>query len=427
MLLTDVKIRNAKPGKQVVRLKDGEGLYLLVRLNGTKYWQLRYRHLGREKTISLGKYPQVSLGEARKKKVSALSELDEGINPSARKKKDRLLAVYRDRNTFLAVAEEWHERNCAIWSEGHQKRVWQRLNNHVLSHLGNRPISDIEPIELLEVIRRIESAGKTHMAKRVLQICGAIFKFAIVTGRVRHNIADGLISAIRPHREIHSPSLAEEEIPKLLGALVALKTHPQNSIAFRVLLLTALRTGEMRFGRWEHIHWKAKEWRIPAEAMKMRRPHVVPLSSQVIELLTELHHSTGNGEWMFPNLQQRKHPVMSEGTILAMINRMGYKGRLVGHGMRAMFSTILNERGFNRDAIERQLAHADENRVRAAYNRADYLGERRDLIQWWADFLDEKESNFRAAEDDIQLAKEELSRKYQQQARVIPFKASNRS
>lgn len=389
MILSDAAIRSAKSEKGLVRLKDGGGLFLLVRPSGAKFWQLRYRYLGKEQTLSLGEYPQVGLGQARKKRLFALADLDRGINPSTKRKKEKLLAVYRNRNTFLAVAEEWHRRNAELWSVGHQKRVWQRLSNHVLPSLGASPIAEIEPVELLEVIRRIEFAGKTHMAKRVLQICSAIFRYAIITGRVRYNIAEGLSDAIRPHREVHYPSLNESQIPGMLDALERLKTHPQNQIAFRVLLLTALRTGEMRYGRWEHIHWEQKEWRIPSEMMKMRRPHTVPLSSQMISLLRELHAMTGSGEWLFPNLQKRKHPVMSEGTILSMIERMGYKGKMVGHSMRSMFSTVLNSRGFHRDAIERQLAHVEENRVRAAYNRADYLTERCELMQWWADFLDE--------------------------------------
>ncbi|MDF1816413.1 MAG: tyrosine-type recombinase/integrase [Verrucomicrobiales bacterium] len=390
MLLNDIRIRNAKGRGKVYRLRDGDGLFLVVRPNGRKFWQYRYRHLEKEKTVSFGSYPSVCLSDARKRKSEAKELIEKGKCPSQAKKVAKREAVFRDRNTFCVVAEEWHGRNTEIWSAVHGKKVWQRLNNPVLPYLGNRPIGDIEPLELLEVIQRIEAKGATHMAKRVLQFCSAIFKFAIVTGRAKQNIAAGLVVALRPHRTKNYPCLRESEIEGFLESFTKLATHQQNKNAFLLLLMTALRTGELRYGKWADIDWEKRQWLIPAGYTKMKRDHIVPLSDYSLAILHDQKKISGNGQWIFPNLQNRVHPVMSEGTILSLINRMGYKGQIVGHGFRSMFSTIMNENGFNRDAIERQLAHVESNMVRAAYNRAEYMQERREMMQWWSDFIESK-------------------------------------
>lgn len=395
MLLTDAKLKGAKPKERAFRLKDGGGLFLIVRPNGAKFWQFRYRFLDKEKTISLGKYPQTSLSEAREKRATASKHLENGIDPSVNRRKEKLLAAFREKNTFFGVAEEWHRRNKDVWSRKHSRDTWRRLENHVFPSLGKRPIQDIEPLELLAVIHKVEATGTTDISHRVLQICGAIFKYAIITGRVKYNIAVGLSSALKPHRKKHSPTLNARELPGFLQALADLDTSQQNKLAFHLLLLTAVRTGELRFGRWKDVDFRCREWRIPAEKTKMRTEHIVPLSSQAISVLIQLHNITGQSEWLVPTQCGYRHPVMSENTINGMIDRMGYKGRVVGHGFRSLFSTTLNERGFNRDAIERQLAHMERNGVRASYNHAEYLDERRFLMQWWGDFLDSqmKEQN----------------------------------
>lgn len=387
MILTDAKIRATKPNGKTFRLGDGEGLFLVVRPNGNKHWQLRYRFLDKEKTLSLGKYPRVNLAEARDKKIDSLRLIDSGKDPSANRKQEKALAIFRDRNSFGAVTEEWLERNRSVWSEKHSKKVKCRLDNHIIPKLGSRPIAEIAPLEMLSVVQEIETKGATFSAHRCLQMCGAIFNFAIITGRVQHNVTIGLNKALRPHREKHHPTLRVQELPEFLKALEELHTTEQNKLAFKLLLLTAVRTGEMRHSKWIDVDIEAKEWRIPAEITKMRTEHIVPLSRQSISILEKLHRITGHQEWLFPNQQRQKHPVMSENTINHMIDRMGYKGRIVGHGFRSLFSTVLNENGFNRDAIERQLAHMERNSVRAAYNRAEYMPERRELMQWWGDFV----------------------------------------
>lgn len=369
-------------------LADGDGLHLVIRPTGNKCWQLRYRFANCEKTLSLGKYPLISLPAARDRKVDAKRLLDQGIDPSARKKQEKQEVIYRDRNSFAVIADEWLERNSENWTLGHHNETKSRLNNYLLPSLGSRSIADIKPLELLEVIRKIERRGATHMSHRILQICGAIFNYAIVTSRADYNITIGLSKALKPHKTKNFPTLRESELPDFLNALENLDSSEQNKLAFRLLLLTAVRTGELRYSKWENIDFNAREWRIPAEITKMRTEHFVPLSRQALEILYLLREITGHSKWLVPTQCGYRHEVMSENTINDMIKRMGYQKRIVGHGFRSLFSTTLNERGFNRDAIERQLAHMERNKVRAAYNRAEYINERRHIMQWWADFID---------------------------------------
>ena len=388
MLLTDVKVRSAKARSRPYKLNDGEGLVLVTRPSGSKFWQFRYRFAGREKSLSLGKYPKVTLAEARASKSEAQSLLRDGIDPSNHRRQQKLLAQYRDRNSFLAVAQDWHERNRDAWTEKYAKNTWSRLEGHILPSLGRRPIAEITPVELLSILQGIEATGATYMSHRALQICTAIYDYAKTTGRAENNVARGLGVALKPHRVKHYPTLSGRELPDFLKALERLETSEQNKLAFRILLLTAVRTGELRYSRWADIDLDRSEWRLRPEITKMRTEHIVPLSRQTIGALEELSDISGKSEWLVPSQQARVHQVMSENTINDMIGRMGYKGRIVGHGFRSLFSTTLNEHGFNRDAIERQLAHMERDEVRAAYNRAEYLVERRHLMQWWADYLD---------------------------------------
>jgi len=390
MLLSDAKIRHSKPKVKTFKIKDGEGLFLVIRPNGSRHWQLRYRYLDKEKTLSLGKYPQVSLTEARYQKVEALRLVQAGKDPSIMRQQEKTLAVYHDRNSFGGITQEWLQRNRTIWSRKYGEKVECRLNKHILPRLGKRPISEILPLELLSVIQDIETKGKTHMAHLCLQICGRIFNYAIITGRAQQNISIGLSTALQPHREEHFPIIPTRELPEFLLALNRLQTSEQNKLAFQFLLHTAVRTGEMRFGRWADVDLTSRIWRIPAETTKMRTEHLVPLSRQSRQILIRLREISGHSEWLFPNQKRQIHPVMSENTINQMIKRMGYKGRIVGHGFRSLFSTILNENGFNRDAIERQLAHMERNAIRAAYNRAEYLDDRIELMQWWGDFIEQQ-------------------------------------
>lgn len=387
MKLSDAKIRSLKANGIRTKLSDGGGLQLLVHSNGSKYWQFKYRFGDKERTFSIGVYPQVSLAEAREKRGEAEALLRQNIDPSAQKRQEKLIAIYRDRNTFFAVAEEWWKKSLPKWSPRHADRTWARLVNHVFPYIKGRAIAEIRPLEVLAVIEKIEAKKATETSRIVLRICSSIFRFAVITGRLEHNPAINLSDALMPHRVVHFPALPHTKIHQFLTDLDELNTTKQNRLAVKLLLHTAVRTGELRFSKWDHFELGESLWRIPAECTKMKTEHLVPLSMQCVQMLSELREISGGGEWLFPNQQGYRHPVMSENTINALIDRMGYKGEVVGHGFRSMFSTILNENGFNRDAIERQLAHLEKNRVRAAYNRAEYSAERQEMMQWWSDYL----------------------------------------
>lgn len=389
MLLTETMVRNAKPKEKPYRLKDGDGLFLQIDPKGGKYWRFRYFFMDKEKMLALGTYPEVSLAEVRAKRLEARKQVANGIDPSAKRKEDKRQAVLQAENTFQAVAEEWHKANLAKWSQDHGEKILRRLKLHIFPELGNRPVVEIRPSELLSVIRKIEKRGTTEISHRVLQTCNAVFRYAVITERAEYNPAADLRGALRAHKATHYPALQTKDIPDFMQKLEVLETTPLNKMAIRLILLTFVRQGELRRARWQDIDLPAKEWRIPAEHMKMREGHIVPLSKQALTLLTEIHEISGKSVYVFPSQNRQKNPIMSENTIGNILKKkMGYEGKMVGHGFRALASTALNEMGFTPDVIERQLAHAERNKVRAAYNRAQYLPERRAMMQQWADYLD---------------------------------------
>jgi len=388
-MLTDFKIKNAAPKKTAYKLTDGERLYLLVHPNGSKYWQYSYEFAEKERVLSIGKYPLVSLAHARQKRLDAQRLLSENIDPNSEKRKKKIEAEYKDRNSFYVVAEEWRDMNLNRWTPRHADRTWRRLENHVFEQLGKRPVSEIKPMDVLMLLRKIEQAGNISTAHTVLAICRSVFMYGVVTTRLESNPTDNLIGALKSCQKTHFPTLKSPELPEFLKCFDRLQATEQKKIAFQLLLHTAVRTGELRHARWSEVDFKNQEWLIPPEHSKMRREHLVPLSKQTMFLFSRLYELTGTGEWILPNRAGFKHPVMNENAITDMIAAMGYKGRIVGHGFRSLFSTVLNEQSsFSPDAIERQLAHVERNSVRAAYNRAEYKKERRQIMQWWSDFLD---------------------------------------
>lgn len=389
MALTEIAIKALKPTDKARKVFDSGGLYLLVAISGTKTWCFKYRTLGKERKIVFGPYPLVTLKEARVKRDNAKRQLLDGIDPAVEKQTQKRLAVFNATNTFKAVAEEWHDLNKSRWTERHAHVLMRRLEMHIFPDLGERPIREIKPLEVLATIRKVEKKG-THLAHRMMQVCKLIFRYALVTERAEFNAAGDLQGVLRAHKQTHYPTLHARELPDFLAKLEKVETTPINRLAVKLLMLTMLRQGELRLSKWSDIDWKAKEWRIPAENTKMRDAHVVPLADQTIRLLQELKALTGWGKYLFPSQQRLKHPVMSENTINVVIKRMGYEGKIVGHGFRALASTILNEEGFRSDVIERQLAHAERNKVRAAYNRAEYLPDRCKMLQWWAEYLQER-------------------------------------
>jgi integrase len=342
------------------------------------------------------------LAQARNKRFAARKTIAEGVDPGAKKKTEKRLAVFRAENTFEGVAKEWFENNKPQWTKEHADRLWRRIEIHLNAEIGKRPISEISTLELLGVIRKVEKQkitkgqnrikrrGGTEVSHRVLQTASAIFNYAIVTERMTNNPAFPLRDgrALKPHKAKNYPTIKAKEIPEFLKGLEEANTSLQNKLAIRLMMLTFVRTGELRKSTWKDVDLEAKEWRLPAHITKMRDEHIVPLSRQTMALFKELHKISGHRELLFPPQQHRKLMLMSENTINMVIKRMGYEGKLVGHGFRALASTTLNEMGFPPDVIERQLAHAERNKIRAAYNRAEYLSQRQEMMQTWADLID---------------------------------------
>lgn len=386
-MLTEIEIRNLKPKEKPYKVFDSGGLYLMVSPKGHKAWNMKYRMDGKEHRIPFGTYPLITLKEARMKRDEARRQIYEGINPAAKQKQEKRLAAFNAANTFRTIAIEWHELNKSKWKERHAQVLMRRMEIHLFPVIGDLPIKDIRALEILSALRKVEKNDTTHLAHRLLQACKLVFRFAIITERAESNPANDLQGALRPHKEKHYPTLKEKELPEFLEALETVDTTVQNKLAIKLLLHTMLRQGELRRSKWENIDWEAKEWHIPAENTKMNDAHVVPLADQTIALLKELHALKGWSKYLFPSQARQKNPIMSENTINTVIKRMGYEGKIVGHGFRALASTILNEHNFKPDVIERQLAHKERNKIRAAYHRSEYLPARREMMQWWADYL----------------------------------------
>jgi integrase len=387
MMLKDTHIRSAKPKNKIFRLFDGGGLYLEVTPAGGKYWRYKFRFLGKEKRIALGTYPEVTLAEARERHLQARKLLADGKDPSQVKKEVRRQAVLNSQQSFEVVARDWHKNRLNNWSENHAKKLLKSFEADVFPKLGLRPIAEITASELLELVRKVEKRGALETAHRVLQNIGQVFSYAIVTQRAERNPAMDLRGALQPVKKENNPYLKEDELPEYLKRLAAYDGHLQTKLALQFLLLTFVRTNELRGALWTEINFDKAEWRIPAERMKMREPHIVPLSRQAVAVLQELQQFNGQWDFVFPN-QHKPSGCMSNNTILYALYRMGYHSKATGHGFRATASTVLNEHGFTPDMIERQLAHCERNQVRAAYNHAQYLKERRGMMQWWADYLD---------------------------------------
>jgi integrase len=388
MSLSDVKVRNAKPLTKPYKISDGEGLFLLVTLSGSKYWRLKYFFAGKEKLLALGVYPEVSLGAARERRAQARETLAAGNDPGEVKREVKRLAALKNDNTFETLAREWFEQRKHGWVAGYSVKILARLENHIFPKLGSRPIAAVTAPEILAMLRVIENNGTLETAQIIKQMCGQIFMYAIATGRAERNPVPDLRGALKTPVTKHHAYLKAAELPEFLKKLETYHGNAQTKLALRFLLLTFVRTTELRAARWTEFDFDKAEWRIPAERMKMREQHLVPLSSQAVAVLRELQKHTGNWQYVFPN-PHRPITFMSENAILQALHRMGYRHKATGHGFRATASTILNENGFPPDVIERQLAHSERNAVRAAYNHAQYLTERRKMMQWWADYLDE--------------------------------------
>lgn len=387
MKLTDVKIRNAKPGLKPIKLTDGKGLYLEVKPSGSKLWRYRYRIDGKENVFAIGVYPEDSLADARTALTAARKLVKQGVHPAHHRKTEKRVRETANRNTFQHVAQDWIDSKKKNWTPRYLNQVERFMDLDIYPHIGNLPIKSVTAADILDIIKRAETRGAENVAILERQWCSAVFRFGVATLRADSDPAAALRGAItRPPVKHHEP-LTRHEIPGFLAALEVHGGYQATRIALKLLMLTFVRPGELRGARWSEFDLEAAEWRIPAERMKMRKPHIVPLSTQAVALLYELQDITGRQQWLFPNYRRPKDH-MNITTLNRSIERMGYKGMFSAHGFRATASTILNESGYRPDVIERQLAHAEKNAVRASYNQAQYLPERRDMMQQWADYID---------------------------------------
>jgi integrase len=402
-VLTDPKCRTATcEGKALRKLADGKGLQLWIHADGRKYWRLRYWIAGKEKSLSLGVYPEVTLKQARLRRDAERKRLADGLDPSAERRAEKLRARLAAENSFEAVAREWYAKQLHTWVPSHSSDVLRRLESNIFPALGARPIAQIDAPELLAAVRRIESRGAYDLAHRVLQVCGQVFRYGIATGRCSRDLAADLRGALTPHVKKSQAAVRPEDLPALLRAIATYDQlgDRETMLALRLLALTFVRTGELIGATWTEIDRDAALWIIPAARMKARAEHLVPLSRQAVAILEELAALCRGSRFVFPG-RHRDKPI-SNNTMLFALYRLGYKGKMTGHGFRAVASTILNEQGWRPDVIERQLAHAERNEVRGAYNRAEYLPERVKLMQAWADYVDAIEQGakvlpFRAA------------------------------
>ena len=386
MKLNARQVDAAKPREKAYKLADGAGLYLEVVPSGSRYWRMKYRFNGKEKRMAFGVYPAVSLAQARALRDDAKKKLAEGIDPSLAKKEEKLVRDVQLNNTFQAVALEWHGTKVSRWSEGYASDIIEAFNKVIFPYIGQQPVNEIKPLVLLNVLRRIESRGATEKAKKVRQRCSEVFRYAIVTGRAEYNPAADLTSAMSGHESKHYPFLTVEELPDFFKALAGYTGSPLVVLAARLLILTGVRTGELRGAFWSEFDLEKAVWEIPAERMKMKRPHLVPLSSQALEIVQQLKVMSGQYPLVFPGRNDPRK-TMSEASINQVFKRIGYTGRVTGHGFRHTMSTILHEEGFNTAWIETQLAHVDKNAIRGTYNHALYLEGRREMMQWYADYI----------------------------------------
>ncbi|HCU0048710.1 TPA: tyrosine-type recombinase/integrase [Proteus mirabilis] len=391
MKLTDMAIKKAKPREKVYSLGDGNGLSLIVEPNGSKGWRFRYQFNGKSKMISLGIYPVITLNEAREKRDDARRLVANGTDPAEARKEERNKVSGQSENTFKKITLEWFNGRKDRWSEGYRDDMMEAFENDVFPYIGDRPIAEIKPLELLEVLSIMEKRGVTEKLKKVRQRCGEVWKYAIITGRAEYNPAPDLASAFIPHQRENYPYLLADELPEFLSSVDKYQGSQIVRTALNILMLTGLRPGELRKSEWSFIDFESRTWKLPEKIMKMGRVHVVPMSDQVISLLRQIQPISGDYQYIFPSrTNHKKH--LSEMAINTMIGRMGYRGRATGHGFRHTMSTILHEKGFNTAWIELQLAHVDKNSIRGTYNHALYLEGRRDMMQWYADYIDELRS-----------------------------------
>jgi integrase len=386
MKLTDAKLRNlSEPGKHF----DGAGLYLELTKAGGRYWRMKYRHGGKEKRLAFGVYPAVGLKDARDLAAEARKVMQAGDDPGELRKAEKTKAAHEAVNTLEAVARDWMKHQATRWEPVTLGRIRASFEADIFPTLGARPLAGIKPGEVMAAIKKIEARGAGELSARVLQRVKAVYRWAVTHERIESNPMLDLVPSeiLKPRAVQHRAAMADRELPDYLRKLDGYEGDMQTVQALRLLMLTATRPGEIRGARWPEFDLEAALWTIPAERMKMRHEHRVPLSVQAVEVLRTMQPLSNEGGLVFPSPSYRSKP-LSENTLNSALARMGYKGSATAHGFRALFSTVANECGWNPDVIERQLAHKERNKVRAAYHRSTYLEDRIKLMQWWADYLD---------------------------------------
>ncbi len=408
MKLNDLVCKGAKPEDRPYKKFDGGGLHLLIKPNGSKLWRMKYRYLGKEKTLSIGQYPIISLADARDARDQAKKLLAQNppIDPMANKEDNRRKAIRKAENTFKVIALEWHEQNKDRWSKNYAYKVLKGLELNVFPFIGNKPITEITPSELLnECLRKPEQRGSLDIAGRTRQICGQVFRYGIQTGKCEWNAAENLRGALKTRKTEHFRTIDFNEIPAFLKALERneARLFERTRRAVQLSLLTFLRPKEIRMARWEDINFEEKMWIVPAEIMKMKREHFVPLSKQAIEVLTEQKKEVEalNTEWVFPSQVRPREP-MSDGTVNKAIKRLGYGKDMVAHGFRALARTTIREKlNYDSEIIERQLAHKASGPLGEAYDRTQFLDKRTVMMQEWADYIDALASEGKVIKGDF--------------------------
>ena len=390
MPLSDLQCRTTKPRTKTYKLSDGDGLYLEVVLQGHKYWRFKYRIHDKEKKLSIGVYPEIPLLEARQQRDEARKAIRNNVDPSILKQESKRLARFKASQTFELIAREWHEHYKNTWSKSHADNIIYRLELDLFPQIGRYPLSQLTVPMIFSCLQKIEARGAHEMVRRALQMCGQIFRYAVITGRVERDITTDLKGALKKYKKGHYASIEIEELPKLLKTINnnEARLFRQTILTLKLMLLTFVRTTELIEAKWSEIDLDKAEWNIPAERMKMRSPHFVPLSHQAVEILKELQEMNGKRDFVFPSVFRPQKPT-SNGAILSALKRLGYGRRMTGHGFRALaMSTIKEKLGYQHEVVDRQLAHLPRSKVDQAYDRAKFLSQRIKMMQDWADHID---------------------------------------
>lgn len=385
--LSELQIKNAKPKAADYKLYDDGGLRLLVRSSGTKVWQYPFIYGGKANIYTIGKYPEVTTAEARQARDEARKMINRGINPNTLKKEARIKRQYEGENGFEKLANEWFSKQ--TWAEKHSANIKSRLEKDVHYLIGNKPINQITRQDILHILQKIEARGALDVAKRVNQYITAIFEYGLIKGICENNPAIGLSKTVKSYKVQHRAYLSEKQLPEFLRKLDDYSGRTMIKLALKLLMLTFVRPGELRGAWWNEFDLEKAEWRIPAKRMKMSREHIVPLSKEALKVLEHLKPISGHRPLLFPGIKKPNEPI-SDVTLTKALIILGYKDIATAHGMRATASTILNENGFKPDVIERQLAHIEQNKVRAAYHHTEYLAERKEMMAWWGAYLQDK-------------------------------------